>query len=359
MPLYLDQIPPADSPNSSESGRRGVAGEQMSECRRPTLTIGLVNNMKDGALEATERQFTSLLDAASQDVTVRLLLFQLRGIARGEDVSLRVAGRYSATDALWDEPLDGLIVTGREPSTARLQDEPYWESFVQLLDWAQDHTRSTIWSCLAAHAAVLHLDGIARVRSTHKHCGLFDCEVLSDHPVTAGTSSRFRIPHSRWNGLDEQNLIKCGYEVLTRSECVGVDAFLRQNGSMFVFFQGHPEYEANTLLLEYRRDVSRYLRGEAAVYPSLPHTYFDDATSDSLRELGREALLFPREELLGKVTAILGKTQLHNSWQSTAVSIYRNWLHNLIVDKTWLLEGSSGIVTRTPRCESEGSRVLD
>jgi len=333
MPLYLDRTTSADGPGPRESSRCGAGMHETSDRLRPTLTIGLVNNMQDGALETTERQFISLLEAASEDIVVRLRFYQLPGILRGASATRHVANRHSDIETMWDAPLDGLVVTGREPSTTRLQDEPYWDSFVRLLGWAHDHTHSTIWSCLAAHAAVLQMDGIPRLRSAHKNHGLFDCQLLSDHPMTAGTPSHFRIPHSRWNGLDEKQLVEHGYEILSRSECVGVDAFVRENRSLFLFFQGHPEYEANTLLLEYRRDVGRYLRGEAAVYPSLPQSYFDDHTTAALREIGHEARLFPREELLSDVSAALEGAKLQHSWQPTAVSIYRNWLSYLAAAK--------------------------
>lgn len=358
MPLFLDRTSPAGNAPFPERSHFGPGSVDRSDCSQPVVTVGLVNNMKDGALEATERQFMSLLDAASQGLVIRLRFYRLPGVSR-DTADTPYTKRYSDIETLWDEEIDGLIVTGREPSTARLEDEPYWESFVRLLTWAQDHTRSTIWSCLAAHAAVLHMDGIPRVRSTFKHCGLFDCDVLSDHPMTAGAPPRFRLPHSRWNGLEEMQLVEHGYEILTRSERVGVDAFVRRTRSLFLFFQGHPEYEANTLLLEYRRDVARYLRGEALSYPSLPQGYFDNETMAALQDVGREARLFPREELFREVSSILSKTQLDKSWHSTAVSIYKNWLHHLLSEKTWPLDEPAGIVTHTPPPESEDCCVID
>ena len=33
---------------------------------------------------------------------------------------------------MWDQHLDGLIVTGREPLAANLMDEPYWETFTRV-----------------------------------------------------------------------------------------------------------------------------------------------------------------------------------------------------------------------------------
>jgi homoserine O-succinyltransferase len=346
MPLYLD-LP--SSPGGSNLRQRSACGTdnlKTSNPPRPSLTIGLVNNMQNGALEATERQFVSLLEAASQNLVIRLRLYTLPGISQGT-AETRLAKRYSEIESMWDEGVDGLIVTGREPATARLQDEPYWDSFVRLLDWAQNHTLSTIWSCLAAHAAVLQLDGIPRVRNPHKQSGLFDCELVSDHLIAEGMPSRFRMPHSRWNGLDEGQLVEHGYEILTKSKTVGVDAFVRQKGNLFLFFQGHPEYEVNTLLLEYRRDAARYLRGEAAVYPAIPHGYFDDQTTAALRDIAHEARLFPREELLREVAAILGRAQVQNSWYATAVSIYSSWLQYLAVAERLPFHRSTGTSAST------------
>ena len=42
-----------------------------------------------------------------------------------------------------------------------------------------------------------------------------------------------------------------------------------------MFWQGHPEYDRDTLAREFRRDMLRYLRGERAKAPHLPAHYFD------------------------------------------------------------------------------------
>ena len=321
-----------------------------SPCKNPSaeciersskiLTIGLINNMPDSALEATERQFTSLLDSACGSMSISLRLYALPGVPRGELGAARIAKSYADVEEMWDAQLDGLIVTGREPLTPNLADEPYWESFTKVLEWARDHTASTIWSCLAAHAAVLHMDGIGRIRSNHKRCGVYDCARVMDHPLTTGAPSRFKLPHSRWNGIAEQELKDCGYRILTQSAEAGVDSFVKEDKSMFVFLQGHPEYEVNTLLLEYRRDIGRYFRGEAAAYPSIPRGYFDAETEVALAELGREARLFPREELMSEATALLEKARIDNSWRSTAACIYKNWLNYLSEQKKQRLQAS-------------------
>lgn len=340
MSVSLSFPPSADNPQSCTTK---ICARPSSDCldrASRQLTIGLVNNMSDGALDATERQFVSLLESASDDLSIRLLLYSLPGINRSEAAARHVEKHYQSTVQLADTPLDGLIVTGREPLTANLADEPYWDSFTRVLDWARTHTSSSIWSCLAAHAAVLSMDGIRRVRSDRKNSGIYDCERVLDHPLVAGAPAHFRLPHSRWNGLPEEELARNGYTVLTRTVGAGVDTFVRENGSLFIFFQGHPEYEAHTLLLEYRRDVARYLRGETASYPCIPCGYFDRDTTDALTDLAREAQLFPREALIGAVAGVLDRATIVNSWRSTADFVYRNWLGYLRAQKRQRLQDS-------------------
>jgi homoserine O-succinyltransferase/O-acetyltransferase len=340
MPVCLDpnysSYRPAVHTNLLRNKPSSAFRERSSKC----ITIGLINNMPDGALDATERQFISLLDAASEGITIRLSFYALPNVPRNESGARHVRNFYSNFENLWGKNLDGLIVTGREPLAPNLADEPYWESFTRVLEWAKDHTYSTVWSCLAAHAALLHMDGIGRIKSNNKHCGVFECAQLSDHPLTADAPSCFKLPHSRWNGIPEDALTSCGYSVLTRSADAGVDTFVKQYKSLFVFSQGHPEYESDTLLLEYRRDVGRYLRGETNTYPSMPRGYFDHDTVKALTALREEALSRPREELLAEVSAALENTRIENTWQATAACIYRNWLEYICAQKTLRLKGS-------------------
>ncbi len=325
MPVSLNSNLPGDA----KSCTKGLCANPSAGCLdrlSKTLNIGLINNMANGALEATERQFLSLLDSASEGFSINLSLYSLPGVPRSEAGERHIQTYYSSTETLGDSSLDALIVTGREPLTPNLRDEPYWESFTKVLEWAQENTHSTIWSCLAAHAAVLHLDDISRIKNNHKLSGVFDCDQLSEHPLTSGTPARFNLPHSRWNGLPENALAARGYKVLTRSADAGVDTFVKQQKSLFVFFQGHPEYESNTLLLEYRRDVGRYLRSETDMYPLMPRSYFDEQTANALAALQEQAMTCRREELLAEVSKVLSETSIENTWHSTAAAIYRNWL---------------------------------
>jgi homoserine O-succinyltransferase len=296
------------------------------------VEIGLVNSMPDTALEATERQFIALLEAASGETRVRVRFFSLPGISRGERGQRHVDRFYRSLRELPDSGLDALIVTGTEPRAASLRNEPYWGWLAELIDWAEHNTVSTVWSCLAAHAAVLHLDGIARHPLAEKCIGVFDCAVAADHPLTAGQAC-LAVPHSRWNELREDELRSRGYDVLTRSARAGVDAFARQGRSLFVFFQGHPEYDALSLLGEYRRDFGRFLRREQDVCPILPHGYFDQAAMELLTDLRARALLDRREELLAELPVVVLERSLRARWRPAAERLYGNWLGHVMALK--------------------------
>jgi homoserine O-succinyltransferase len=301
--------------------------------REPTcIDIGLINNMPDAALDATVRQFRALLGAAADDMVVRLILYTLPEVPRTDFGRRQVSG-YSDIRDLWDSHLDALIVTGAEPREADLEDEPYWESLTRVLEWAESHTYSTILSCLAAHAGIRHIDGIARRPLGGKRFGVFECARVSDHPLTAAAPRRLRMPHSRWNEIPEEALLACGYRVLTRSEDAGVDAFVKQRKSLFVFFQGHPEYDATTLLLEYRRDIGRFLRGESDTYPAMPQGYFDGETGSALTALRERALADRRAELLAEFPLAMAAGKVTNNWRSTAEGLYRNWLQYICAEK--------------------------
>ncbi len=309
-----------------------AATTRSRESKPTCIDIGLINNMPDAALNATERQFLALLRAAADDITIHLTLYTLPEVPR-TDFGRDQVSRYSDFRDLWKSHHDGLIVTGTEPRAADLRDEPYWESLTRVLEWAESHTYSTILSCLAAHAGILHIDGIARRPLGDKRFGVFECVRVSDHPLTAAAPSHLQMPQSRWNEIPEEALLACGYRVLTRSEDAGVDAFVKQRKSLFVFFQGHPEYDATTLLLEYRRDIGRFLRRERDTYPPMPHGYFDEETVEALTALRERALLDRREELLAEFPTAMAAGKVTNTWRSTAESLYRNWLQYIRAQK--------------------------
>jgi homoserine O-succinyltransferase len=148
-----------------------------------------------------------------------------------------------------------------------------------------------------------------------------------------GLSSCFQVPHSRWNGVAQEDLSGRGYSILSRIADDGIDIFVKQDKSLFVFFQGHLEYESDTLMREYRRDAQRYVKGETAIYPPLPFGYFDGETEVALTALREKAVSCRSAHLLSSIAAATEDTNIRNTWQSSASRIYRNWLECICARK--------------------------
>lgn len=300
----------------------------------PPLVIGLVNSMPGEAFAHTERQFRAILAAAAPSQGLQFQLFSFDPLA-----SAGPAGPPCRPVAGIDPfALDGLIVTGMPPRAAALQDEPYWDDLAALVDLACAHAIPAVWSCLAAHAAVLHLDGIERRRLPQKLSGVFECARTGDeHPIVAGLPPRWRLPHSRYNDLPVAALAAQGYRILSTAAGAGADLFIKEasaettvfghtGGAPFLFCQGHPEYDAQALLREYRRDVRHFLAGMSDTYPEIPHGCFGPAVAARLtafRDRGRAAR---RPETMTEFPSAACEGELAHVWGDVTHALYANWL---------------------------------
>ena len=92
--------------------------------------------MPDADLRATELQFARLLKDAAGSLDVRLRLFSLGTIARGEEARTRMAGFYDDAGFLQAANVDALVVTGAAAGAEDLRDEPYFAELAHLVDWA-------------------------------------------------------------------------------------------------------------------------------------------------------------------------------------------------------------------------------
>jgi homoserine O-succinyltransferase len=318
---------------------------QSSRDEGGSIVIGLVNNMPKPGLRSTERQFYELLSAASNGLKVWLRLFSLSEVPRAQVGRLLISQSYENVSHLWTSRLDGLVVTGTEPRAAALVDEPYWQTLVKLIDWAEENTLSTIWSCLAAHAAVYHQDGISRRALRGKLSGVFDSSRVQDHTIMFRAPSSWRVPHSRYNELSEDLLVSNGYSILSRSPKAGVDIFVKQRQSLFIYLQGHPEYDPGALLREYRRDSARFLAGERDDYPDMPCSYLDDETTAVLEAYRKNVLNNRGSDLIPSFPAV-AKEKFPYDWRGLATQLYTNWFTYLVEQKARIPSPLPSLVTR-------------
>jgi len=293
---------------------------------RTAIHVGLLNNMPDTALRSTELQFARLLKDAAGPLDVRLRLFSLRSIPRGQEARGRMAGFYDDAAFLEAANIDALIVTGAQPGKADQRQEPYWAELAQLIDWAQTGTLSTLFSGLAAQAAVLHLDGIAHRPLPRKLSGIYGSRQTQDDPLFFNAATTVPVPHARHGDIAESDLAAKGYRVLARLNGEGggenqVDIFTREppGHSQFVFLQGHPEYDPGTLGREFLRDMAGFLKGETAERPAIPEHYFDRATENLLAEIGTKVEFSRYQDVV--LSALPRQV-----WRSSAVRLIANWL---------------------------------
>jgi homoserine O-succinyltransferase len=285
--------------------------------------------MPDAALARTEGQFAQLFASAVPDKEVRFSFFSLEEIDRSQSARTHLQERsYRSARELPGAGLDAVVITGTEPKRPVIEDEPYWPALIQLFDWLDRDGPSAMFSCLAAHAAVQHFDGIRRQRRLEKCFGVF-CHIRAAHSeLTHALAPELYIAHSRWNEISAAALEDHGYRILTIAPAAGVDLFVRERRNTWLFFQGHPEYDPTALGREYQRDVRRYLTGERDSYPQLPKNYFGSAERALLADFAARAARMRSQAIMEEfpVEVLRGAT---GKWQSPAASVIAVWLDQI------------------------------
>ncbi|MGH9350626.1 MAG: hypothetical protein ACRD2G_00410, partial [Terriglobia bacterium] len=97
MPLMIEG---GRIPDLWAGRQRAVWARGHDDAGEESIRVALINNMPDPALEDTEMQFCELLDAAAGDIPVRLKLYSLPGIPRGERGQQRLRSFYCDIDNL-------------------------------------------------------------------------------------------------------------------------------------------------------------------------------------------------------------------------------------------------------------------
>ena len=310
------------------------AGHEVLSLDRAThqdireLHIGFLNMMPDAALQATERQFIRLVGGCNRIAQFYVYPFSLEGLKRSAETKAYIEHYYSRFERLKESGLDALIITGANVASPNLEDESFWDPLMQVVDWARGNVASTLCSCLATHAVLKRFFGIDRVPLPEKRWGVFDHRIAyPGHPLLRGINTRFDVPHSRYNDISRQQFEQAGLKVLVESAEGGVHMAVSPDHFRAIFFQGHPEYDINSLFKEYKREVHRYLGGERAEPPPFPRHYLPKSGRAAARHFLERAEAALRDgrpipEFIEPEVAPL----LDNTWGDTGRSIISNWL---------------------------------
>lgn len=292
------------------------------------LHIGFLNMMPDAALIATERQFIRLVGSCNRIAQFFVYPFSIRELDRSEETEAYIDRYYSRFDELREQGLDALVITGANVANPALEQESFWDPLIEIVRWAQENTTSVLCSCLATHALLKYLHGIDRKPLRHKRWGVFSHRTtVQRHPLLREINTRFDAPHSRHNDISRAQLEAAGLTVLAESVEGGVHMAVSPDQFRVIYFQGHPEYDYNSLLKEYKREVLRHLRGELEDPPLFPENYFSAAAIDIANDyIDRATRCLRRGETLPEFDERQFDEHLDNTWGDTAKAIVNNWL---------------------------------
>jgi homoserine O-succinyltransferase/O-acetyltransferase len=291
------------------------------------LHVGLLNMMPDAAFQVTEQQFIRLVASSSQIARFYVHPFTVEGLPRGEATQAYITRYYEDTASIYADGLDALIVTGANVANPHLDQEPFYQPLTEVIGWASENVTSVLCSCLSTHALMKVLHRIDRRPLPRKQWGVYSHRVVApQHLLLRGINTRFDVPHSRYNAITREQFQEAGLSILVESAEAGVHAAVSDDQFRRVYFQGHPEYDANSLLKEYKREVLRYFNGERDL-PAFPEHYISDGAAAVIARYFEGAHTahaadtplpeFPEAELA---------PFLDNTWADTARAIFDNWL---------------------------------
>ncbi len=163
---------------------------------------------------------------------------------------------YRTLDEVRDEKFDGLLVTGAPVERIAFEDVDYWQELCGIFDWARDHVTRSLNICWGAQAALYHEFGIPKHDLPAKASGIFEQQVVAPNRRTLrGFPVRFPMAVSRYTGTRRADVESHpDLTVLIESAETGIAVIEHKaRGDLYIF--NHFEYEADTLRLEYERDI--------------------------------------------------------------------------------------------------------
>ena len=160
-------------------------------------------------------------------------------------------------EAVRDQPLDGLILTGAPVETIDYEDVHYWAEIKTILSDARKNIPSTLGLCWAGFV-MAYLEGVKKLNYDHKLFGVFELKNLApDHPIIGELDDVFFCPQSRHAGMPDEAMEEASESGRLKLLAYGPEAgysIFSTTDDRFIAHTGHPEYNATRLAEEAKRD---------------------------------------------------------------------------------------------------------
>ena len=209
---------------------------------------------------------------------------------------------YVTFDQIRKQKFDGMIITGAPVENLDFTQVDYWDELCNIMKWSTTNVHSTLHICWGAQAGIFYHYGIQKHELPEKLSGVFNHDVLKpSSPLVRGFDDRFWAPHSRHTTVYAEDIeADPRLEIVAQSDEAGV-YIAKSTDSRHFFVFGHPEYDRDTLKLEYDRDVAK------GIDIKVPKNYYpnDDPSQDPIV-----------------------------SWRAEGQLIYTNWLNYYVYQTT-------------------------
>lgn len=297
MPIKIENSLPACAVLESENIFVMTQHRAMTQDIRP-LRIALLNLMPTKIV--TETQILRCLSNTPLQIEVDLVQTSTyKSTHTPEDHLLKF---YTTFDEIQDNYYDGFIITGAPVEKMDFEEVDYWDELAAIMEWTKTHVHSTFHICWGAQAGLYYHYGIQKHLLPKKLSGVYKHTVMHPkEPLFRGFDDEFFAPHSRYTGIDKQEILK--HDVLYLMSCSEEAGpyVISARGGRQIFVLGHSEYDADTLAKEYERDVNKGIR------PDIPVNYFRDDDPEKPPMM---------------------------RWRSHAMLLYTNWLNYYVYQST-------------------------
>ncbi|MGI6773448.1 MAG: homoserine O-acetyltransferase MetA [Acutalibacteraceae bacterium] len=297
MPIKIPSTLPAKKHLEDENVFVMTEDRALRQDIRP-LRILILNLMPTKI--ATETQLLRLLGNTPLQVDIELMHMESHKSKNTSQEHLLKF--YKTFSELKDEKFDGLVITGAPVEQMEFEQVDYWPELCQVFQWCRKNVYSTFYICWGAQAGLYYNYGIKKYPLEKKLFGIFPHRNLDPyHPLMRCLDDVFLAPHSRHTEIRMHDiaLVK-DLQVLSYSDTAGVHIVSDMDCRHF-FITGHSEYDADTLKLEYERDLSRGLPIE------IPVNYFPDD------DPAKRPLV---------------------TWRQSGSQIFANWLNYFVYQRT-------------------------
>ncbi|MEW2131115.1 homoserine O-succinyltransferase [Streptomyces sp. NPDC005435] len=263
----------------------------------PAVELAILNLMPDKPV--TETQLLRLLAGAGHPIRVTFL--RPRDHVSKSTPEAYLKTHYQVHEDVAGRRFDALIVTGAAVELLPFEQVTYWDELRGIMDWAQENVTSAMYVCWGAQAALYHRYGIPKYELPAKLFGNFPHRLTDpSSPLLADLGQTVAVPQSRHTENLRADFEKTDdLRILVESPESGVHIAVGRGGRE-LYVSGHPEYDPDTLLRQFRRDQAK------GADIALPVNYFPDDDPSAA----------PVE-----------------NWREPGRIFYRNWLRGLTRDK--------------------------